>query len=171
MNGSASKVCNLLASAHHARMEVLRIEREMRACVCQRELAVDICQTRSDPDPNELFSTGEPLFLDRAGCEYQFKPEDFTACWKATYVPEVRGDYGRIEQEAYWDHAGGNAEDGENHHLLWCGPCQTRETIRKGLAPARRRLAGLKSAIWAAAKKCAEFSGLTAIRDAMPEGE
>ena len=152
-------------------MELERIRREMRACVCQRELAVDICQARSDPDPNELFSTGEPLFLDRAGCEYQFKPEDFTACWKATYVPEVRGDYGRwkatyvpevrgdygrIEQEAYWDHAGGNAEDGENHHLLWCGPCQKRETIRKGLAPARRRLAGLKSAIWAAAKKCAE---------------
>ena len=80
----------------------------------------------------------------------QIKP-----CWKASFIPEVRGDWGRIECAAYWDHAGGNAEDGENHHLLWCGPCQTRETIRKGLEPARRRLAGLKSAIWQAAKKCA----------------
>lgn len=147
---------SLVVRMHHARQEVLRIEREMRACVCQRELAVDICQSRTEPDPDAVFSIGEPLFLDRAGSEYQFKAEDFTPCWKATFVPEVRGDYGRIEQSAYWDHAGGNAEDGENHHLLWCDPCQKRERIRAGLAPARRRLAGLKTELWRIAKRLAE---------------
>lgn len=115
---------SLLSKAHAARMEVRRIEREMRACVCAREF--------DDDHPQE-------------------KP-----CWKAVYISEVRGDWGRIEQEAYWDHAGGNAEDGENHHLLWCEPCQKRESLRPQREPARRRLAGLKSAIWAAAKKCAE---------------
>lgn len=116
---------DLLARAHRARMEVRRIEAEMRACKCDREFDDD-------------------------------HPQD-APCWKGTYIPDVRGDCGRIECASYWEHAGGDAEDGENHHLLWCAPCQKRETIRKGLEPARRHLAGLKSAIWAAAKKCAEM--------------
>ena len=41
------------------------------------------------------------------------------------------------------------------HEFVQSNEC---EDIRKNLEPARRRLAGLKSAIWAAAKKCAENS-------------
>jgi hypothetical protein len=115
----------LLADAHRARMEVQRIEREMRACQCQRE----------DTDAQDA------------------------PCWKATWNPpeyDTSMDAPRLAFPGYWDHAGGNADDGKNHHLLWCKPCQQREKLRAGLEPARRRLAGLKSAIWAAAKRAAE---------------
>ena len=133
---------DLLARAHHARMEVRRIEREMRECVCQHELAGEILTS---------LVVGEGLwwrqFVDRDGRHYEHcDPKtkkilpDWQPCWKGWWSDETGVGYTML----------GDGDRGT------CEPCQKRETIRKNLEPARRRLAGLKSAIWAAAKTCVE---------------
>lgn len=139
-----SVIESLLSKAHAARMEVRRIEREMRACVCQHELAADICSERADVT-EEPCLIGSPLFLDRNGQEYEFKADDFRPCWKGQWID-------CSEERPYYEAQGDFRPGG------WCDPCKKREGIRKLREPARRRLAGLKSAIWAAAKKCAENS-------------
>ena len=101
---------DLLARAHHARLEVQRIEREMALCRCEYEARTD----------------------------FALRP-----CWKGEMV-----DYDESERRY--------EAEGDDRPGGWCGGCKAREQIRTALVPARRRLAGLKSAIWAAAKKCAE---------------
>lgn len=142
---------SLLARAHRARMEVRRIEADMRACKCQHESALEHCTASV---------VGDGLWwrelTDRDGKRYQREDqngkmlEDWQPCWKGKMVPSGNPyPLPPMEWEAYgWS---------EERPGGWCGPCRKRETIRKGLEPARRHLAGLKSAVWAAAKKCAEM--------------
>ena len=58
-----SVIESLLSKAHAARMEVWRIEREMRACRCQHELAAEILEETID-------EAGRLLFRDRSGERY-----------------------------------------------------------------------------------------------------
>jgi len=88
-------------------------------------------------------------------CERERDTAQSRACWVASFVPEVRGDYGRVEAEAYWDHAGGNADDGENHHLYWCQPCQERERLRGAWSKAKGRYGALKATVTRVAMRLA----------------
>lgn len=138
--GAVGSADDLLIRAHRARMEVRRIKREMAACQCQHELAADICSERKDADVADPFHVGEPFFLDRNGQPYEFRSDDFCPCWKGQWID-------CDETRPYYEAQGDFRPSG------WCDPCRKRETIRKDLEPARRRFAGLKSAIWALAKK------------------
>ena len=129
---------SLLSKAHAARMEVWRIEQKMRACRCQHELAAEILEETID-------EAGRLLFRDRSGERYNLETPERCPCWKGEWV--VTDPWGGSDYETAGVKRGG-----------WCSPCRKRQDIRKNLEPARRRLAGLKSAIWAAAKKCAENS-------------
>ena len=150
MNGSASKVCNLLARAHHARMEVRRLEEALaKSPECQfiegnmLALHIELCEMDADAVPDARNISGE---ID-------------DPCWKRHL------HYSPMSDTQQWVAVGDARSPG------WCDACRKREALWLQGKAARRTLGGLKSAIWRAAKKCAEVSGLTAIRDAMSEGE
>lgn len=81
-------VAALLARAHRARMEVRRIEAEMRACRCQHEVALEHCTAAV---------VGDGLWwrelTDRDGKRYRREDqhgkmlEDWQPCWKGKLVP------------------------------------------------------------------------------------
>lgn len=130
----ASRPSAWLRTLHQARLEFQRLRAGMAALKCDRETAWD---------------------LEFAQGSSQLKDEDRKPCWKATFVKAQIGDFGRVELPEYWDHAGGNSDDGD-HHLLWCTPCQSREKLRPSFVAAKSRLAHLKGALWGFAKREAE---------------
>lgn len=86
-------------------------------------------------------------------------------CWKATWEPEQRGDFGRIEFSGYWDHAGGNDDDGENHWLHWCRPCQLRERVRPAYRSAVVAYGNALRAFWATCRATGQRCGWVGASD------
>lgn len=68
-------------------------------------------------------------------------------CWKATLVPPERDYEGRVELAGYWDHAGGNADDGD-HVALWCVACRQREEARPSYQRAVYAFGVARTAFW-----------------------
>ena len=100
----------------------------------------------------------ETLRKQMAACECQREEEqNGRPCWKATWIPpeydnSMDAPLLRLQRD-YWDHAGGNAEEGDPRWAPWCEPCAKREQLRPLRTQASRSLGALKTAFWRAAKR------------------
>ena len=99
----------------------------------------------------------ETLRKQMAACECQREErQNGWPCWKATWIPpeyDNSMDAPRLAFRGYWDHAGGNAEEGEPRWAPWCDSCAKREKLRAPYAKAKRLLGTLKTMLWRAAKR------------------
>lgn len=127
---------DLLARAHHARMEVRRIEREIEGL------------------PECQFVAGNLAALDI----------ELTALVDEVEIPDARNISGVIDDPCWKRRLRYDPITDTEHFPAvgdsrlpgWCDACRKRESLWEQGKKARRTLGGLKSAIWAAAKKCAE---------------
>ena len=117
-----------------------------RITVVNESVRVQRLQDISEEDARaEGVCSARPQFLSAAEAEDTEDP-------RIVGYPE--GSFARDNLRRKWSMK--YEAEGDDRPGGWCGGCKAREQIRTALVPARRRLAGLKSAIWAAAKKCAE---------------
>lgn len=79
-------------------------------------------------------------------------------CWKATHVNAQVDGYGRVELCGYWDHAGGNEDNGD-HALLWCGPCQLRQVAHLAYRKAVKAHGIASRSLWVSIRATAKRNG------------
>jgi hypothetical protein len=120
---------------HHARQEVLRIERELGAVPdCQfiignlLALSIELFEIDADAVPDARNISGQ---ID-------------DPCWKRHL------EYSPTSDTHHWVATGDRRAPG------WCDACRKREALWKQGKAARRTLGALKTSLWRIAKRLAE---------------
>lgn len=118
------RIRRLLSKLHLARGEVSSLRRKMGDFICQHELGAELAESVREQNWHACIQ------------DHREHPsgDDLKPCWKGK-----------------WESDGYDSEYvclGDNRDGGWCGPCLDRERLRAPLAAARRRLAGLQSALW-----------------------